>query len=178
MGDVMDIDTKEIVNKYADALAAWGRIYCSDRVWIDGSRWNAQPKEQQEKLNAAEESLKGVEPIFHGSDKEAYDRVMQHISSYKSLHIKRKRLDNSPVYGAVWLILSIVEDYTGKLGMRHKYEDNSFHSADIILDILKIIGCPKEILPSPPSIKKLVGTVRDLEIHPHYLLTSNPPKIP
>ena len=81
----MDIDTKEIVNKYADALAAWGRIYCSDRVWIDGSRWDAQPKEQREKLNAAEESLKGVEPIFHGSDKEAYDRVMQHISFYKSI---------------------------------------------------------------------------------------------
>ncbi len=175
----MDIDINKIVAKYADALAAWGHIYCSDRVWIDGFRWNAQPVEQKKKLKSAEEALRGVEPIFHGSDKEAYDRVMQHISFYKTFHIQRKRLDNSPVYGAVWLILSIIKDHTGgTLGVSHRAEDNTYPDADIILDILKIIGCPKDILPSPSSIRKMVDTVRDLEIHQHNLLMSNPPKTP
>lgn len=174
----MDINVVEIVDKYRDALKTWGRIYCSDRVWIDGFRWNEQPAEQKKKLKSAEEALKSVEPIFHGSDQEAYDRVVQHIRFYKDFHIQRKRLDNSPLYGAVWLILSIIQDYTEeKLAVDHKAVDqNTYPGADIILDILKIIGCPKDILPSPSSIRKLVGIVRDLEIHPHYLLLSNPPK--
>ena len=175
----MDIDINIIVAKYADALTAWGRIYCSDRVWIDGFRWNAQPAEQKKKLKSAEEALKGVEPIFHGSDKEAYDRVMQHIRFYTDFHIQRKRLDNSPLYGAVWLILSIIKDHTGgTLGVSQQAEDTPYPDADIILDILKIIGCPKDILPSPSSIRKLVDAVRDLETHQHYLLMSNPPTPP
>ena len=59
--------------------------------------------------------------------------------------------------------------------MSQQAEDTPYPDADIILDILKIIGCPKDILPSPSSIRKLVDAVRDLETHQHYLLMSNPP---
>lgn len=174
----MNIDIVEIVDKYQSALKAWGRIYCSDRVWIDGLQWNEPPEEQKKKLKAAEEALKGVEPIFHGSDREAYDRVRQSIGLYKNIRVQHKKLDNSPLYGAVWLILSIIQDHTGKkLEIYPSKGKDTAPGADIILEILKIVGCPKEILPAPSSIRKLVGTVRDLETTDHYLLMSNPPRV-